>query len=199
MGRVYSSQDLVKGWDSRFKGIYGKLGEYNDKYFDVLASALVKFFSPKKHLDIGCGKGAYLVREMKILGVESYGLDFSEVALMGTKDTIRGSCEELPFADKTFDLITLFQLLPHTLNPESCLVECKRVMRKGGYIVITNTDYEKINSTHPWLDVHKLKNEEWKGMLVQLGFKLISVKKFEEDIRQVPWYSNDLIYIARRN
>lgn len=49
---------------------------------------------------------------------------------------VKGSAEELPFADESFDLIISTCLLAHVRDPERVLIEIKRVIKESGQVVI---------------------------------------------------------------
>lgn len=61
-----------------YDGDYGL--DWNIAPYQKLAKVLSSTFSPKQHIDIGCGLGL-LVKAMRELGVKSYGIDFSEALI----------------------------------------------------------------------------------------------------------------------
>jgi SAM-dependent methyltransferase len=93
---------------------------------------------PDKHLsllDIGCGNGFftyYLERSFRVVA-----LDFSILMLKKNplKNKICGSAVELPFQDKSFDVLFCSNLLHHIDDPDTVVSEMKRVSRK--YIVLS--------------------------------------------------------------
>jgi ubiquinone/menaquinone biosynthesis C-methylase UbiE len=44
----------------------------------------------------------------------------------------------LPFSDDTFDLVASLEILEFTPNPRKTLVELVRVLRPGGWLLVTN-------------------------------------------------------------
>jgi SAM-dependent methyltransferase len=87
-------------------------------------------------LDVGCGDGAIT----NALGEnhEVVGLDFSEVALRHLKvEGVLGSADELPFPDRSFDLVLSSQLLEHLdqATYERSLAELRRVARR--YLLVS--------------------------------------------------------------
>lgn len=72
---------------------------------------------PKNVLDIGCGTGR-LVKYLRELGIEAYGIEISEYALDQADKTIRpylksGDVTNVPYKDKTFDTVVSFDVLEH--------------------------------------------------------------------------------------
>lgn len=97
-------------------------------------------------LEAGCGT-CNLALKIKEKGASVVGLDNSQVALnicrekdLDLEVVLADLTEELPFADNYFDKITCNNVL-YTLPEEahtSVLKEFKRVLKKGGRIVISN-------------------------------------------------------------
>lgn len=74
-------------------------------------------FSPKRVLDLGCGPGA-LMHLMWELGVNCYGIDFSQGAKNKAPDSVRdrihvGSVTEFHDFGEPFDLVVCRELLEH--------------------------------------------------------------------------------------
>lgn len=82
-----------------------------------------------KLLDIGCGKKPYY----KILKnkVTSYiGLDLEG-------GDITASALKLPFPSEEFDTVFSTQVLEHVEDPFLMIAEANRVLKKGGYLILT--------------------------------------------------------------
>ncbi len=93
---------------------------------------------PLRILDVGCGTGAN-IRMLSQFG-EAEGVDVSDDALefcrkKGLK-VEKGTAEELPFADESFDLTTALDVIEHLDDDAAGLKEMFRVTRKGGYSLI---------------------------------------------------------------
>lgn len=93
-------------------------------------------------LDIGCGNGVFtqwLVRKGKtVVGTDhsqtqlSYGAhEFPPVGF------VCSAGEALPFADATFDVVIMSEVLEHMDDDRQALGEALRVLRPGGWFVIT--------------------------------------------------------------
>jgi ubiquinone/menaquinone biosynthesis C-methylase UbiE len=88
-------------------------------------------------LDLGCGSAGCL-REIYARTPHVYGLDL-DLAALHRNATIAGRAagagESLPFADGSFDLVTLAWVLEHLDEPQQVLRELQRVLRPGGRVV----------------------------------------------------------------
>jgi|CXWL01.1.fsa_nt_gi ubiquinone/menaquinone biosynthesis C-methylase UbiE len=109
--------------------------------------------NPKKILDIGCGTGETL-SFLKTVFPEAKlsGVDASNQAVRYTKD--RGhmakvaSAIHLPFRPESFDVVLLLDVIEHIKADGSVIKEAKRVLKKGGVIIITVPALQLIWSAH---------------------------------------------------
>ena len=91
-------------------------------------------------LDIGSGRGYFLLA-CKDLGYTVEGFDLSEDAADYVRNTLNipvttGAIDKAPFADGSFDIITLWHSLEHMENPRLYLEQVHRLLRPGGFLVV---------------------------------------------------------------
>lgn len=98
----------------------------------------------KRLLDLGCKDGKVTCRLREMLKVdEVYGVDIDGEALLATKQRgIRTSRvdlneDKLPFPDGFFDLVTCLEVIEHLLDPDNMLKEVHRVVREGGWLLVS--------------------------------------------------------------
>jgi SAM-dependent methyltransferase len=91
--------------------------------------------------DLGCGAG--LAAQMAAeLGAKVSGLDAAASLLEIAKrrvpsgDFRLGELEELPFGEKSFDVVTGFNSFQYATNPQAALAEAKRVAKPDGWVVV---------------------------------------------------------------
>jgi SAM-dependent methyltransferase len=93
----------------------------------------------KRILDMGCGVGAF-VRRLGEYSTEVYGTDIDrERVAEGTQEVPNlglAVCEQMPFADDSFDVIILHEVLEHVTDDQQTLQEARRVLAPGGSVVI---------------------------------------------------------------
>jgi len=92
-------------------------------------------------LDVGCGSGLF-AKLMAGRGATVDGLDAADgllaIARRRTSGAIFtiGDMEDLPYADRTFDLVTAINVFHHAADPDRALMEACRVAKRGAQIVI---------------------------------------------------------------
>jgi SAM-dependent methyltransferase len=93
----------------------------------------------RRILDMGCGVGAF-VRRLGEYSDEVYGTDIDrERVAEGTEEVPNlglAVCEQLPFADDTFDVIILHEVLEHVTDDQQTLREARRVLAPDGKVVV---------------------------------------------------------------
>lgn len=136
------------------KYLYQDLYQLEDKHWWHISKRraihkLIEKYSISKNskiLDIGCGTGKNM-EELQEYG-SVYGLDSSPEALKfcrkrGLKNLRLGSAEKTNLATNFFDIITILDVLEHT-DDNKVLTEIRRILKKGGIIVLTVPAF-------PWL------------------------------------------------
>ena len=118
---------------------YGYGGyRYDGRWIPVARDMVAHFgLGPgMKVLDVGCAKGFLVADLMRVCpGLEVYGLDISDYALSKAEAglegrLVRGTCEELPFADATFDAVISLNTL-HNQERDGVIRALREIVRVG--------------------------------------------------------------------
>lgn len=141
-------------------------------------------------LDIGCGKGVFLLG-FKKLGYQVYGLDIDKRALELAKtknlkvSKINLENQKFPFRKNFFDYVFLRYVISHVQNTKHLLDEIKRVLKPGGLVFILELNWETSHKTFYNDFTIKLPFtlRSLKGKLMQHGFKVMHGRCF----RNVPY------------
>ena len=86
-------------------------------------------------LDIGCGIGDFLAFRLSSVGVDINEFNVKLCKNRGLNAYIMLE-NILPFPSNKFDSILLDNVLEHIKDPKPLLSEIKRVMRRGGYLLV---------------------------------------------------------------
>lgn len=109
---------------------------YNEKKSDIKNLQL---------LDLGCSCG-YFIEAALNQGINAYGVEFSEVAIKSAHENIRsriihGDVNKLDIlSNSSYDVITAFDILEHTLDPSLFINNAKKHLKKNGLLVISTPD-----------------------------------------------------------
>lgn len=114
---------------------------YREKESLRIISSLLK--ENGKFIDLGCGNG-YFLQHLKKRGgnAELRGLDYSKREVEEAKkkgfDVVQCNFEEgFPENGNAYDVVYAAEIIEHLFNPDIFLAESNRILRKGGYLLLT--------------------------------------------------------------
>jgi len=124
-------------------------------------------------LDLGCGTGANLAMLRDAAGAGGWvtALEYSPHALRFARTHLgaeqisltQADALHLPFADGSFDVVTLFDVLEHLRDDSRALSEVRRVLRPGGALVLSVPAYQRLWSAHDEA-LHHFRRYEYRGL-----------------------------------
>ena len=130
---------IAEDWDTFSREILGG--------FDLPQAVLARMPKVRTAADLGCGTGAVpaLMPEKaeKIIGVDGSPrmLELARRRLAGLEDRVSlriGDLAHLPLADGEANFVCLNLVLHHLADPQDALREVRRVLSKGGTLVLTD-------------------------------------------------------------
>jgi protein-L-isoaspartate(D-aspartate) O-methyltransferase len=168
-------------WDGDRK--YGYGGYSYDGRWREVAEAMARHYDLQPGasiLDVGCGKGFLLYDFTQVVPRAAVrGIDVSAYAAAHAHDDVRpfievGSAVNLPFPDKSFDLVVSINVL-HNLYIGDLFTALREIERVGRakYVVMDSyrTEEEKVNLLYWQLTCECFYTpEEWRWIFEQTGY-----------------------------
>jgi len=161
---------------------YGYGGYTYDGRWRPVAKDIVEYFELKpgdRLLDVGCAKG-FLVKDLLELGIDAYGIDISEYAIINCEPEVIGrlhigSAEQLIFPNNSFQAVVSINTI-HNLTRSGCIKALKEIERiapgKGFIQVDSYHDPVQKEVFENWVLTAKYHGypNEWRDLFNQAGY-----------------------------
>lgn len=155
------------GFNKRASKYDGFEGRISYKFYRLLLEQ-VKLMPDKTVLDVGCGTGTMLFKMAETCPINGFGIDMSENMIEEAKHkcpdmNIQYSrCEQTPFDDSTFDILTTCMAYHHFSDKKGFAREAARILKSGGCLYIADPYFPYV--------IRKLMNGVFKILHVSAGF-----------------------------
>lgn len=143
----------------------------------------------QKLLDFGCGHG-YLVNEAARKGIKSYGFDFGidNIIQSDTHILTYGNDFEA-YQETDFDVITLWHVLEHVIDPNQIVNQLKKRLKKGGKLIISVPNSDSLGfkickekwswCQQPFVHVHHYNSKNLRIILENNGLITLYTKTYD--------------------
>jgi SAM-dependent methyltransferase len=146
----------------------------------VLRAELDRLAMPRpwRILDAGCGSGRTMEELASYGEVSGVDLSLTAVAAAGERgfdDVRQGSLDALPWADASFDLVACLDVVEHVADDRRALAELRRVVPRGGFLVVTVPAYPALWSHHDVVNRHyrRYRSDSLREAAVGAGWRLV--------------------------
>lgn len=157
-------------------------------------------------LDVGCGAGEFTKAiKRNRPDLEMIGVDIGEEALRVANQDPQGvqfqfaSATRLPFADSSFEVVLLFEVLEHLEDPQGAVLEAGRVLKKGGIFHFTVPLEASLFTIHGWIKklfginlmekhaghIQQFNFSDVKNLLLKGGFRIVDFRYSDHFTRQL--------------
>lgn len=145
--KIPSTEELNRHYSAYSYDSHASISPSTMKSYSDLLDELEPFRSNNRLLDIGCGRGWFLI-EAKKRGWEVYGSEYSETAVELCKkkgiNMKHGQLNAMLFESGYFDVITSFEVIEHINNPREDLAHISSFLRTGGLFYCTTPNFNSI-------------------------------------------------------
>ena len=147
-----------RGYDELIEAYDAERAE-NDRGNAILDEFLGSIATPARVLDVGCGPGIPVLRELDTEAT-ALGVDLSReqlnLAATNVPEAIhvQGEMTRLPLRGNAFDAVTAFHSLIHVPleDHETAIDEFARVLRPGGRVLLSEGSEEWCGTNPDWLE-----------------------------------------------
>ncbi len=169
--------------------------ELLEPIFRKIRIGVVKKYLDKDSVfcDVGCGNGTFLKTISPYIS-RGYGFD-KKVSEHADGNLVFENAyidEKIPLESGSVDCVTLIAVLEHLEKPESVLVECNRILKKDGKVLITTPapvskpileflsfKLKIVNPEEIKDHKHYFSKIELEAVLKESGFTTVRVRSFE--------------------
>ena len=144
--------------------------------------AMISRFSPGKGrlLDIGCAAG-FFMHVARSAGWEVEGVDISAICMDYARDKFglkvhNDLFTNVAFEESSFDLITMWDYLEHSLTPGEDILKARKLLKPGGLLVLATPDISSIPA--------RIFKSHWIGIKLEEHFYYFSRKTLLNYLKQ---------------
>jgi len=139
-------------------------------------------------LDVGCGQRPYAdifaPRAGRYVGVD--------VAAGPNVDIVADAAKGLPINDQAYDTIVCTEMLEHTPYPRESIAEIARVLKKGGYLIVSAPFVHKLHG-EPF-DYFRFSPHILRLLLEESGLKVVDLHYVGTSISVLGRSIGDIVY-----
>lgn len=133
-------------------GLIGHFVKQFNKEYERATLSLLEENPKARLLDLGCRDGLFTLKIAKRIGTRDiYGIDLIKEELEKARNNkVRGIVGDLdrglPIRSKAFGIVCASQIIEHLSNTDGLLKEVYRVLKPGGYLVISTPNLASIHN-----------------------------------------------------
>ncbi len=140
---------IVEGYSDADNTVYLSQGAERVKTFSRVIRLIEERVPQKGHLlDVGCA-GGFFVKVARDAGWDAWGIEPSRHSCAYAEKELgvqvkQGILRDRLFPESSFDVITMWDVLEHVGDPTADLLEARRLLKPGGWLLINFPDYSSM-------------------------------------------------------
>lgn len=142
---------------------------------------MLRAVTPANLLDVGTGRGVFLwplldsFPHLPVVCIDLLPLRASDIQAVRRGgvtrlSALRMDASRMAFADKSFDVVTLLEVIEHIENPQRVFEEAIRVARR--FVIVSVPSHEDDNPEH----IHLFTKQTLEDLLKKAGARKVSVE-----------------------
>lgn len=210
MGKYYPPEN----WSRAKSGIDERDAEINGAHWTVTAAeraaAITRLVKKGRILDVGCGDGFFLLY-LSRLGWDCHGVEPGETAAEYARtalglDVRSGTLQTTKYPDARFDVVSFNHVFEHLREPKANLAEVRRLLKEGGYLVVSVPNFGSADRRlfgSSWVGLKlpqhlfQYTSATLRRMLEGAGFAFCSLEYRSYEANSTMYYSESLRYWLR--
>ena len=174
---LHKRQDKARKYFDELAGKFGR-SYVPGRSWKALAHTLITLLPPLTVADLGAGEGTLsqllAKRARKVIAIDNspkmveFGAQLAKKHGFKNLEYRLGDIEEPPIAKNSVDLAILSQALHHAIHPERAIAAARRILKRGGRVVILDL------LSHRFEKARDLYADHW------LGFSEVQLHQFLE-------------------
>jgi SAM-dependent methyltransferase len=151
--KLNEQRDWYEGWHGADRADLPVESLKQQMRLDAIRLAL-DTVRPHSILVVGCGRGDELAL-LKAEQVTAFDLSvkaaYQARSFLPDYGYLQADGMQLPFARASFDFALSSEVIEHMLQPEAMLTEIQRVLKPGGYVLLTTPNWNSFFGLARWL------------------------------------------------
>ncbi len=162
---------------------------------DYRLRRLLEFVKSGRLLDLGCGRGDFLVAANRHFDVQGVDIAPRLRPIASGLRVFKGQLEEAVFRDQSFDVVSAVEVIEHLFDPRRTFREISRVMKPRGFLLLQTGDADSLRARlnlgtwtylQPPIHLNVFSRHGLSRLATHFGFSQIKLWSFGRAPQRIP-------------